>query len=144
MDIGQIEIYTFVEELMIKKMGKVEKFLFILALVLLIIWIISNNYIFSLGYGLALCGFFFSRSLEYLKIKEKIGGYGYIGLAIILLLYIILSKTFDLSIFTLIFISGNGFTTGALAYKKNNKSTALANFFVGLFGLIVLIIILMT
>lgn len=127
---------------MINKMSKIQKYLFILALALLIIWIISENYIFSLGYALALCGFFFSRGLEYLKIKEKIGGYGYIGLAIILLLYIILSKTFDLSVFSLIFISANGFITGALAYKENNKSTAFANFSASLFGLIVLIIIL--
>lgn len=128
---------------MINKMSKIQKYLFILALVLLIIGIISKNYIVSLAYGLALCGFFFSRGLDYLKIKEKIGGYGFIGLTIILLLYIILAKTFDLSIFTLIFISANGFITGALAYKENNKSTAFANFAVGLFGLIVLIIILM-
>lgn len=127
---------------MINKMSKIQKYLFILALAMLIIWIISKNYIVSLAYGLGLCGFFFSRGLDYLKIKENIGGYGYIGLTIILLLYIILAKTFDLSIFTLIFISANEFIKGALTYKENNKSTAFANFSAGLFGLIVLIIIL--
>lgn len=127
---------------MIKKMGKLQRYLLILALVLLIIWIITGNYYLSLGYGLALCGVFFSRGFEYLKIEEKAGDYGYMVLATILLLYIILSKTFDLSIFTLVFIAGNCFTEGIMAYKLESKSTAYANFAAGLFALIVLIIIL--
>ncbi|MDO5028186.1 MAG: hypothetical protein Q4E36_02865 [Bacillota bacterium] len=126
---------------MIKKMGKLEKYLIILAVLIFIFWAITKNYFLSLGYALTFCGIFFSRGLEYLKIQEKTGGYGYIALAIVLLLYIILSKSFNLSIFTTAFLAGNFFVTGIITYKLESKSTAFMHFAVAFLALCVLIII---